>query len=192
MADSSHLELQPHERRASQVQARITVLKSSRTTRGDVGIGAHDDFTERPTFTATRTTRASSSARAQRPAEAAEDTGVAIILRRVGTADLWGQNLNPTSTASCLAEVSPLTARAGSLAGPGFFLPARILSRLFRRLLLEERQAAYEAGRLNFFGEIADFAVPADNRRLAEVRRRECCGCRATGFWRMSGHPAVQ
>jgi Putative transposase/Transposase zinc-binding domain len=35
---------------------------------------------------------------------------------------------------------------------PGFFLPVRVLSRLFRRLFLEQLAAAHEAGRLHFFG----------------------------------------
>ncbi len=34
---------------------------------------------------------------------------------------------------------------------PGFFLPVRVLSRLFRRLFLEKLVAAHEKGRLNFF-----------------------------------------
>ncbi|MEA3269388.1 MAG: IS91 family transposase [Pseudomonadota bacterium] len=38
---------------------------------------------------------------------------------------------------------------------PGFFLPVRVLSRLFRRLFLEKLAAAYEAGRLRFFREHA-------------------------------------
>ena len=36
---------------------------------------------------------------------------------------------------------------------PGFFLPVRVLSRLFRRRFLEELQRLYEAGQLKFFGE---------------------------------------
>jgi Putative transposase/Transposase zinc-binding domain len=36
---------------------------------------------------------------------------------------------------------------------PGFFLPVRVLSRLFRRLFLEQLVAAYDAGRLPFFGD---------------------------------------
>jgi hypothetical protein len=36
---------------------------------------------------------------------------------------------------------------------PGFFLPVRVLSRLFRRLFLERLTAAHKAGRLRFFGE---------------------------------------
>ncbi len=35
---------------------------------------------------------------------------------------------------------------------PGFFLPVRVLSRLFRRLLLEQLSAAHHAGDLQFFG----------------------------------------
>ncbi|HEY6355662.1 MAG TPA: IS91 family transposase [Burkholderiaceae bacterium] len=36
---------------------------------------------------------------------------------------------------------------------PGFFLPVRVLSRLFRRRFLEELVRAHEAGKLQFFGE---------------------------------------
>jgi hypothetical protein len=35
---------------------------------------------------------------------------------------------------------------------PGFLLPVRVLSRLFRRLFLEKLIAAHQAGRLSFFG----------------------------------------
>jgi hypothetical protein len=38
---------------------------------------------------------------------------------------------------------------------PGFFLPVRVLSRLFRRLFLEKLIAAHHAGRLSFFGDRA-------------------------------------
>ena len=36
---------------------------------------------------------------------------------------------------------------------PRFFLPVRVLSRLFRRLFLEQLAAAHETGRLRFFGD---------------------------------------
>ena len=36
---------------------------------------------------------------------------------------------------------------------PGFFLPVRVLSRLFRRRFLEELQRLYDQGQLKFFGE---------------------------------------
>jgi hypothetical protein len=41
---------------------------------------------------------------------------------------------------------------------PGFFLPVRVLSRLFRRRFLEQLAAAHDAGRLHFFGDHAPLA----------------------------------
>jgi hypothetical protein len=41
---------------------------------------------------------------------------------------------------------------------PGFLLPVRVLSRLFRRLFLEQLAAAHAAGRLHFFGDHAPLA----------------------------------
>ena len=41
---------------------------------------------------------------------------------------------------------------------PGFFLPVRVLSRLFRRLFLKALSAAHAAGRLSFFGDHAHLA----------------------------------
>ena len=41
---------------------------------------------------------------------------------------------------------------------PGFFLPVRVLSRLFRRRFLEELDKAHHTGRLQFFGEYAHLA----------------------------------
>ena len=38
---------------------------------------------------------------------------------------------------------------------PGFFLPVRVLSRLFRRLFLEGLAALHESGRLTVFGDLA-------------------------------------
>jgi hypothetical protein len=37
---------------------------------------------------------------------------------------------------------------------PGFFLPVRVLSRLFRRLFLEQLVIAYQQGKLQFFGQL--------------------------------------
>ncbi len=57
---------------------------------------------------------------------------------------------------------------------PGFFLPVRVLSRLFRRLFLDELRAAFEAGQLRFLGDLADLAGRADFvRRLRDLRRAE-------------------
>jgi Putative transposase len=57
---------------------------------------------------------------------------------------------------------------------PGFFLPVRVLSRLFRRLFLERLLAAHQAGRLKFFGDHAAFAdAQAFAAYLAPLRRTE-------------------
>jgi hypothetical protein len=57
---------------------------------------------------------------------------------------------------------------------PGFFLPVRVLSRLFRRLFLEKLAAAYEAGCLEFFGAHAKLAEPgAFAAYLAPLRKVE-------------------
>ncbi len=49
---------------------------------------------------------------------------------------------------------------------PGFFLPVRVLSRLFRRLLLQGLQKAHADGRLHFFN---------DHRTLADKTAFETC-----------------
>src|SRR6266516_728310 len=57
---------------------------------------------------------------------------------------------------------------------PGFFLPVRVLSRLFRRLFLERLLAAHQANRLKFFGDHAALAdTQAFAAYLAPLRRTE-------------------
>jgi hypothetical protein len=57
---------------------------------------------------------------------------------------------------------------------PGFFLPVRVLSRLFRRLFLHKLAAAHEAGDLKFFGEHARLAErKAFSAYLAPLRTSE-------------------
>ena len=57
---------------------------------------------------------------------------------------------------------------------PGFFLPVRVLSRLFRRLFLEKLAAAHGASRLNFFGDHAPLAERrAFAAQLAPLRKVE-------------------
>ena len=56
----------------------------------------------------------------------------------------------------------------------GFFLPVRVLSRLFRRRFLETLAAAHARGRLSFFGDLARLADPeAFAAYLAPLRRAE-------------------
>jgi len=57
---------------------------------------------------------------------------------------------------------------------PGFFLPVRVLSRLFRRLFLAKLAAAHAAGRLAFFGDHAALAdAQAFAAHLAPLRQTE-------------------
>ena len=57
---------------------------------------------------------------------------------------------------------------------PGFFLPVRVLSRLFRRRFLEELAAAHRGGRLQFFGDDAGLVdAPAFAQWLAPLRTCE-------------------
>jgi len=57
---------------------------------------------------------------------------------------------------------------------PNFFLPVRVLSRPFRRLVIEMLIAARDAGKLVFFGEQASLAEPqAFAALLAPLRRSE-------------------
>jgi hypothetical protein len=57
---------------------------------------------------------------------------------------------------------------------PGFFLPVRVLSRLFRRLFLEKLVAAHQAGELQFFGNHVPLMDPqAFAAYLAPLRNSE-------------------
>jgi hypothetical protein len=57
---------------------------------------------------------------------------------------------------------------------PGFFLPVKVLSRLFRRRFLEALLQAHDAGELRFFGEYQDLADPALFRQwLVPLRSTE-------------------
>jgi hypothetical protein len=57
---------------------------------------------------------------------------------------------------------------------PGFFLPVRVLSRLFRRRFLEALEAVHHRGQLQFFGEYTELANATDFARwLAPLRACE-------------------
>ena len=57
---------------------------------------------------------------------------------------------------------------------PGFFLPVRVLSRLFRRLFLEKLLAMHQAGRLSFFGNNIHLAdAQSFAAHLAPLRKTE-------------------
>jgi hypothetical protein len=95
----------------------------------------------------------------------------------------WGQTLHHHPHVHCVVpggglSLKPAPAEAGGASWiacpPGFFLPVRVLSRLFRRLFLDALYAAFESGDLGFFGELADLAEPVTfTRRLRALRRVE-------------------
>jgi putative transposase/transposase-like zinc-binding protein len=71
----------------------------------------------------------------------------------------WGQNLLFHPHLHCVVPgggPSPDGQRWVSCR-PGFFLPVRVLSRLFRRLFLESLQKAFLSGKLQFFGALEHF-----------------------------------
>ena len=67
----------------------------------------------------------------------------------------WGQNLHLHPHLHCVVPgggISPDGRWVACL--PGFFLPVRVLSRLFRRLFLKALRQAHADGRLQFFGDL--------------------------------------
>jgi hypothetical protein len=81
----------------------------------------------------------------------------------------WGQNLLFHPHLHCVVPgggPSPDGQRWVSCRRPDFFLPVRVLSRLFRRLFLDSLQKAFDSGKLQFFG-----ALEPLQERLAFVQR---------------------
>jgi hypothetical protein len=79
------------------------------------------------------------------------DIGVTAVLHT------WGQNLDHHPHVHCILPgggISPDRDR-WVRCRPNFFLPVRVLSRLFRRLFLEGLEALYAAGELQFFTDLA-------------------------------------
>ena len=87
----------------------------------------------------------------------------------------WGQTLQHHPHIHCIVPgggISPDGTR-WMHCRPGFFLPVRVLSHLFRRLFVEQLQAAFDAGQLGFFGALAQLGDSATfAARLRALRRR--------------------
>lgn len=68
----------------------------------------------------------------------------------------WGQNLHHHPHVHCVVSGGGLSADHTRFVPcrPGFFLPVRVLSRLFRRLFLEALQLAFDQGELQFFSDL--------------------------------------
>ncbi len=111
------------------------------------------------------------------PKHLGAEIGVVAVLHT------WGQNLHHHPHIHCVVpgggpSLKPAPTQAGGArwiaCRPGFFLPVRVLSRLFRRLFLQYLQAAFEAGELAFFGGLTELTQPAlFAERVAAIRRTE-------------------
>ena len=86
----------------------------------------------------------------------------------------WGQTLTYHPHVHVIVPGGGLSPDGGTWIAcrPGFFLPVRVLQRLFRRLFLAKLGAAHADGRLQFFDALAPLAnTHAFARHLAPVRR---------------------
>jgi Putative transposase/Transposase zinc-binding domain len=94
--------------------------------------------------------------------------GVTMVLHT------WGQTLQHHPHVHCVVPGGgpSLDGTRWITCRPGFFLPVRVLSALFRRLFLQALQNAFDDGRLRFFGNLANLAEPAAfAERLDQLRR---------------------
>ena len=74
----------------------------------------------------------------------------------------WGQTLTFHPHLHCLATGGGLTPDGQWVSTkPGFFLPVRVLARVFCGKFLAELTRAFESGELQFFGELARLADPS-------------------------------
>jgi hypothetical protein len=88
----------------------------------------------------------------------------------------WGSAMTHHPHVHCIVTGGGLSADGSRWVAcrSGFFLPVRVLSRLFRRRLLAQLSAAHQAGDLVFFGEHAHLGAPeAFAAWLAPLRRQE-------------------
>jgi hypothetical protein len=86
----------------------------------------------------------------------------------------WGQNLHHHPHVHCIVPgggPSPDATR-WMACRPGFFLPVKVLSKLFRHLFLKQLDSAFKAGRLLFFNALTMRADPRNFARLLAGLRR--------------------
>src|SRR2546429_1188128 len=91
------------------------------------------------------------SAIAADPKHLGASIGVTAVLHT------WGQNLQHHPHVHCIVPGGGLSpdGKRWIACKPSFFLPVRVLSRLFRRLFLQGLEAMHAAGELQFFTDLA-------------------------------------
>jgi Putative transposase/Transposase zinc-binding domain len=84
----------------------------------------------------------------------------------------WGQTLTHHPHAHCVVPGGGLAPDGQWIAcRPNFFLPVRVLSRLYRRLFLHRLQVTFDAGKLDFFGDLIRLREPAAFARHLQALR---------------------
>jgi hypothetical protein len=104
------------------------------------------------------------------PAHLGAEIGFLVVLHT------WGQNLLHHPHLHCLVPGGGIAPDGQSWIAcrPGFFLPVRVLSRMFRGRFLYYLEQAFTSGKLNFFSAHRHLHEPAAFRRyLAPVHRTE-------------------
>ena len=87
----------------------------------------------------------------------------------------WGQNLHLHPHLHCVVPgggIRPDGLRWIGCKKPSFFLPVKVLSSRFQRLLLTYLSESFRKGRLNFHGDMARLAQPATFEALCQQARR--------------------
>jgi hypothetical protein len=105
---------------------------------------------------------------AANPRRLGADIGFLAILHT------WGQTLTHHPHVHCVVPGGGLSrdGRRWIAARPAFFLAVRPLAKLFRRMFLDRLSAAFAAGKLNFFGDLAALADGARFREQVAAMRR--------------------
>src|SRR5947209_8259204 len=101
------------------------------------------------------------------PKHLGAETGMIAVLHT------WGQTLTHHPHAHCIIPGGGLTPDGRWInCRPNFFLPVRVLSRLFRRLFLQQLQVAFDKGNLQFSGDLVGVVQPSAFAAHVESLRR--------------------
>ena len=100
------------------------------------------------------------------------EIGVTMVLHT------WGQTLTHHPHVHCIVPGGGLSPDASRWfdCRPGFFLPVRVLSRLFRRLFLTKLMAAHQSGKLRFSGDRAGLVFEASQKHPVAMSLSKQCG----------------